>query len=153
MCKIKIETGFSFIELVVTLVVVAIIATYALPRLDLISIRNQGFYNLATSTIRYGQKRAVSTGCIVEINISSSGCNITWVGCAGNAQLSNPSSNNTDFCSDGTSEGTVSAGNFRFDQIGRPMTTGNVVLTSPQNIGVGSRTIRVEAETGYVYEP
>lgn len=150
---ISTKHGFTLIELIVTIIVLGIIAAYVVPRLDLLSIQNQGFFNLAKSTIRYGQKRAIATGCIVNININTAACNLSWVGCAGNASISNPATNNDNFCLDSSPDGSVSNGVFRFDSIGRPMTTGNSILGSARDISVGTRTIRVEAQTGYVHEP
>ncbi|MEQ8288105.1 MAG: type II secretion system protein [Gammaproteobacteria bacterium] len=153
MRAISLKHGFTLIELVVTIIVLGIIAAYVVPRLNLLSIQNQGYFDLAKSTIRYGQKRAIATGCIVNININTAACNLSWVGCAGNSSITNPATNNNNFCLDSTPEGSVSNGVFRFDPIGRPMNTGNTVLVSAQDISVGTRTIRVEAQTGFVHEP
>ena len=149
----KVNNGFSLIELIVTIIILAIVAAYALPRLNLISIKNQGFYDQAMSSIRYGQKRAIATGCIVEVDITSTVCNLNWVGCASNSAISNPSNNDTDFCKDSEPEGSVSSGNFHFDRVGRPMDTGNNVLTSAQIITIGTRELHVEAQTGFAHEP
>jgi MSHA pilin protein MshC len=153
MQKYCLNRGFSLIELIVTIILLAIISTYAIPRLDLNPIKNQGFYDLATSSIRYAQKRAVSTGCIVEFQITNAGCHLNWDSCDSGSNLTNPSNNNTNFCLDSEPDGNVSNGTFQFDRIGRPMDTMGAELTSSEDITIGTRTIRLEAQTGYVHEP
>jgi len=136
--------GFTIIELVVVLVLIAIISAYAIPRLPISSFKETGFFQQAIATIRFGQKLAISSGCNVQVQISSTSCTLNWSGCAGNAAIPNPATGGNNFCSNSITSGTPAA-NFIYDKIGSPTTA------VPQiNFG-GGRSITVEANTGYAH--
>jgi MSHA pilin protein MshC len=139
--------GFSLVELIVVLLLVGVLATFAVPRMNLAGFRSAGFTQQATTAIRFAQKQAISSGCSVTVEIDTVDadiCELKWNGCAGNSNLTNPASGNTDFCADSTPEGSVPLVNFTFDRIGAP--------TAAQSITIDSRTITVEANTGFTHE-
>lgn len=142
------NTGFTLMELIVVLLLVGILAAFAAPRLNLTTFRQTGFFQQAFSTIRYGQKLAIASGCTVDVTINSTQCLLDWAGggtCpAAGTDIPNPASGNSNFCDDSTAEGTPSA-TFSFDNIGRP--------SAAPTITFGSQTITVEAETGYAHSP
>jgi MSHA pilin protein MshC len=56
-----VETGFSLVELIATLTVIAILAVFAIPRLmDRTAFDSRGFYDQAQAIVRYAQKVAVA---------------------------------------------------------------------------------------------
>lgn len=139
------------IELVVVMLLIGILSIYVAPKLNLTTFRETGFYQQAFSTIRYGQKQAIASGCTVNVTINSTQCLLTWAGvpappvCPVNGtNITNPANGKNNFCADSTAEGNPSA-TFSFDNIGRP--------SAGQSINFGSSTILVEAETGYAHEP
>lgn len=154
------NSGFTLIELIMVILLLGILSIYAAPKLDLSLFRQTGFFLQAMSSIRYAQKQAIASGCNVEVDIDASGCQISWsnpappnANCPTDADsIRNPASNNVDFCDGSTAATTPTNGEFRFDNIGRPLDTSNTVLTSPQDVVIADRTIRVEAETGYTHE-
>lgn len=150
----KNKSGFTLIELVIVMLVASIIAVFVFPRLDISGFRSTGFFQQAITTIRFAQKQAIASGCTVQVDISGSDCNLNWVSCgaAGNDPILNPANNDSNFCSDSTPSGGISNGSFRFDNIGRPMDNSGNILTAAQDVTIGNRTIRVEAETGYTHE-
>jgi len=142
--------GFTLMEAIIVILIAGIVAAFVTPRLDLGAFRETGFVQQATAAIRYAQKRAVTTGCNVNVSISPSGCNISWTGTppgpgcvAGN--IPNPSTGSSEFCNQATAPAGTATTSFTFDNIGRP--TGGT-----QTLVLGSRTLTVEAETGYVHE-
>ena len=153
------RTGFTLIELVVVIVLAAILSVFVAPRLDIGFFRKTGFFQQAHASIRYAQKMAIGSGCHTEINITAGGCTLRWSNpsavpnCPADAQsIPNPATGQNNFCGSSTPEAAPTGGNFRFDKIGRPMNTANAILTSARDVVIGTRTVRVEAETGYAHE-
>jgi MSHA pilin protein MshC len=139
--------GFTLMELVVVLLVVSILAAFAAPRLNLAGFRSAGFSQQAITAIRYAQKQAVSTGCSVTVEIDTVDadiCELKWSVCAGNVNLLNPATGDDDFCADSMPEGSVPTVNFTYNRIGAP--------SAAQSITIDSRTITVEANTGFAHE-
>ena len=145
--NITVLKGFTLIELTVVLLILGILSAYIAPKLNLTGFKQTGFFQQALASIRFAQKRAITSGCTINITINSSTCSISFsgapAGCPSNT-ISNPGTGKTNFCSDSTAEGTPSA-SFSFDNIGRP--------SAAQTITFGSKTIQVVAETGYAYQP
>jgi MSHA pilin protein MshC len=66
------RAGFTLVELVVTLVLIGIIAAIGAPRFFDKSVFDQyGFFNETISGVRYAQKLAVASGCVVRVNIAA----------------------------------------------------------------------------------
>jgi MSHA pilin protein MshC len=135
--------GYTLIELVIVMLLVGILAAYAVPKLGLAGFRSSGFSQQTLSSIRFAQKLAISSSCSVQVQINTSSCSLTWSGCAGNAAIANPASGDTNFCADSEPEGTFSAINFTFNRIGAP--------SSAQSFSIDGKTIIVEANTGFAH--
>lgn len=147
--------GFTLVELVVVVLLLGILAVYVVPRIDISTYREQGFYQQAQAAVRLAQKLAISSGCVTRVQISNAGCTVTWNECApaSGASIANPGTGNNNYCND--SDGTVAgAADISFDAIGRPVNSGApTTLLATTNISINGRTLRVEAETGYTHEP
>ncbi len=147
--------GFTLIEMVVTILIVSILAVFATARLDLGFFQEAGFFQQSSAAIRYAQKLAIGSNCSVRVQVASSGCLLNWnvCGAASGNSIVNPATGLSDFCASSAATVAPSA-DFSFDNIGRPVqTTDTDILLAVQNFTIGSRTIRVEAETGYSHEP
>jgi prepilin-type N-terminal cleavage/methylation domain-containing protein len=149
--------GFTIIELVIVIILLAILASYVAPRLDLGIFKQSGFEQLAMATIRFGQKQAMASGCDINVSINPASCTVQWngtpalVGClALNTPIPNPATGENNFCdpNDATPQDASDLPTtIRFDNIGRPTAT-----TGDLSIDLGSTTIIVEPETGFSYE-
>ncbi len=155
----RMRSGFTLIELVMIILVLSILAVYVAPKFDITIFRNSNFLLQAKSSIRYAQKQAVASGCNVELNINASGCNVEWSNPSADSScpadttpINSPSNGSANFCNNSTPSATPTGGNFRFDNIGRPMDTSDNLLAIAKSIVIGDRTILVEAETGYTHE-
>ncbi len=153
--------GFSLIELVVVIVLAGILSAFVIPRLNISTFEQSGFFIQALAAVRHAQKTAIASGCTVIVNIDGAGCTLDWSGGPAGAicpaftvapDIINVATGKTNFCLNGTAEAVPTGGSFRFDAIGRPLDNTDTILTSAQDIVIGSRSIRVEAETGYPHE-
>ena len=142
-------------ELLVVILLLGVLSAFIAPRIDISSFRTQGFYQQAISSVRFAQKVAISSGCVVRVQISGAGCTVKWNVCApasGN-NVPSPATGNNNFCA--SSDGIVPvAADVSFDSIGRPVNSATpATLLATQNITINGRVLRIEAQTGYAHEP
>lgn len=152
--------GFTLIELVVTLIMVAILAVVAIPRLNTRTFDTVGFYQEALSSVRYAQKEAVAKRRVVCVGLAANSVTVRF------AKNINSFACDTDLTSPrGVSPFTVTASTgvtlssapaiatLFFDPLGRPFDAAGV--SSPQRTisitGDGTQTFVIEPETGYVH--
>ena len=66
--------GFTLVEMIATLVIIALIAAVSGPLFfDLGIFRQRGFFEETLSAVRYAQKHAVATGCNVRVEVTAGG--------------------------------------------------------------------------------
>ena len=141
------ESGFTLVELIVVLLVLAIVSAYALPRFfDLDDYRARGDYDEVAGAVRYAQKLAVASGCEVQVDLSGNGYDLQQheTDCTSGSFttiVNHPVTQNT---FSGISLSSTPA-TFRFDAMGR--------CSSNVSVTVGGRSFAVIAETGYVEAP
>lgn len=150
----KRQKGFTLVELVVTLIIIALIAAVGGPLFfDIGVFRQRGFFEETLSAVRYAQKHAVATNCNVRVNIAASG--FTLFRAASPAACNtgpyatsvvDPSSGAPAFtrtAPDGVTIAT-SASDIVFSGDGRASTGATVT------VGVGGPSFTVIAATGFV---
>ena len=153
--------GVSLIELVTVILLVGILAAIALPRFFSVSdFDNRGYFDSQQSAVQYAQKLAIASDCDIRVTINASGYALDqWAGCdagvGASVPVSQPGSDSA--FADAPPAGVTLGGGgfpalFYFDPIGRPRDASSVpgnLLVAAVDITVGSRTLRIEAETGF----
>ena len=143
--------GFTVVELVVTIGIVALLAAIAVPRfVGSDSFRSRGFYDSAKSVVRFAQKTAIAWRrdvfvCVTAASVSAG----TAAGCA--TPIVNPVTGSA-LSATAPSGVTLTPAAFSFDSAGRPNPNAAVTITLTSSIpGDPARQIVVERETGYVH--
>lgn len=150
------QIGFTLVELVMVIVLLGVLSATALPKFfEQNTFAERAFFDDTLNAVRYAQKLALATGCRVQVSIASNSYTLTRQGTSTSTScpsgstytlaVSHPSSgsNYTGSESGITLSSTVSA--FYFNPLGT--SSNDVTLTVN-----GSRTIKVIAETGFVYD-
>lgn len=167
--------GFTLIELVMVIVLVGVLAVYAVPRMfSSNDLSARGFHDTTLAYLRYAQKTAIAqrrtvcvsfTGNSVTLRIANNAGVFDCAGTNGGA-LNGPDGTPSASVS-GVSYGAATVGGvsclatplaFSFDALGQPVDSGGTVtgavIGTAQCIQVANakNTAIVEAATGYVHE-
>jgi MSHA pilin protein MshC len=143
--------GFTIVELVVTIGIVALLAAIVAPRfVGSDSFRSRGFYDSAKSVVRFAQKTAIAWRRDVFVCVTTGGVSAgTAAGCA--TPIVNPATGNA-LSANAPSGVTLTPAAFSFDSAGRPNPNAAVTVTFTSTIPDDpARQIVVERETGYVH--
>src|SRR3989344_1338492 len=139
---IGLSKGFTLVELVATLVIIALIAAVSGPLFfDINIFRQRGFFDETLSAVRYAQKHAVATGFTLYRPASVAACGTGPY----NTPIADPSGNATTFTRTAPDGVMLDAQDFNFAPDG---SAGFVPATI--TIGVGGSQFRVHRATGFV---
>lgn len=136
--------GFTLIELVVIILVLAILAAVALPKFfNLTDYQSRAAYDEVAGAVRYAQKLAVASGCDVQVNISANSYALQQhsTDCTTGAFATISNHPVTTSTISGVGLASIPS-SFVFDAMGRS--------SSAVTITVASESFSVIAETGYV---
>jgi MSHA pilin protein MshC len=150
------QSGFSVIELVVTMVILGILAATAMPRfVGVSSFEAMGYADSLMSAARYAQKSAMNSGCDTRVVADANGYAL-WLratGCtSGGFSRPLPRPGAEQWQEQAPSGLTLSALDIYFDADGSPYdTSSGALLNSANDVTVGNRTLRIEPVTGLVH--
>lgn len=145
-------SGFTVVELVVTIGIVGLLAAIAIPRfMGASGFQSRGFYDSAKSVVRFAQKTAIAWRkdvfvCVTATRVSAG----TAAGCA--TPIINPVTGAALDTGNAPGGVTLTTAAFSFDSAGRPNPDAAVTITLTSTIPDDPvRLIVVERETGYVH--
>ena len=160
----RVQSGFTLVELVVVIILVGVLAVVAIPRFrGVASFNTMGFADSVMASLRYAQKQAIAKRRNVCVAFTATTVSFTFASTAGSASVCNtnltgPAGQSPYSISpDGKSVVTFAAvpAGLTFDALGRPLATATglplasvLVITISGDI---SRSFSVEPETGYVH--
>ncbi len=146
------QRGFTLVELILVIVLLAIISAIALPRFfNQSSFKERVFFDDTLNAVRYAQKIAVATGCNIRFSVSANSYSVLKDNSCNSGSFSSniPVKHPADSTENYTgAQNNVSLtavhSNTTFDALGR--------ADSDNTISVGSRQISIIAATGFSYE-
>lgn len=147
------QSGFTLVELVMTMVIVGILAVVAIPRFfDKSTFQSRGFADQVQASLRYAQKTAIAQHRFVCVAFTANSIVLTIntvASCPG-GNLASPSGGATySITAPSNIAFAATPAGFNFDALGRPSFAGNLSIS----VAGVTNPIVVEAETGYVHSP
>lgn len=143
------QTGFTLVELIMTMVIVGILAVFVAPRFfDADVFKSRGFTDQVHASLRYAQKVAVAQHRFVCAAFTGNSISLTTGATAACGTPLTSLSDGANYVISAPTGITFAATptDFSFDALGSP-------TNAPQTITVTgtSNSITIEAETGYVH--
>ncbi|MCW8944021.1 MAG: prepilin-type N-terminal cleavage/methylation domain-containing protein [Sedimenticola sp.] len=151
------QSGFTMIELVVVLLLVGVLMAVGMPRFfNQLTFLEWGFSDEVAEALRFSQKLAVSTGCDTQLAISATSYQMNQrIGCNSGTftqPVQTPGGDTTGYIGTAPNGVALTVISLYFDALGRPHNSAtSALLTSSTTITIGSRSVTVEPETGYVH--
>lgn len=151
------QHGFTLVELVVVLLVAGVLLAVGMPRFfNQLTFQEWGFSDELGGALRYAQKLAVASGCDTQVAISSSGYQLNQRASCDSGAFTTlvrlPGGDASGYAGSAPGGITLTSVSLYFDSLGRPRdSAGGSLLASSTTLNVGSRTLTVEPQTGYVH--
>ena len=150
------KTGFTLVELVATLIILAVVSAVAIPRFFSNTVfGSRAYADQVAAMLRYAQKTAIAQRRPVWVNSNAAGTAICLTyavdsGCTLANAVMSPENGSSSFVKNAPTGVTVSSSvSFNFSALGKP--TPDAAVTMTVSGGGLSTDIIVERETGYVH--
>jgi MSHA pilin protein MshC len=153
MSRLSRHAGFSLAELTLVILIISVLAVFALPRFDSQAFDEAAFHQELISALRYGQKLAINSGCEIQVQVLAASNSFAVNRRSGGSAIACGTGAFTDPVlspqGSGSLQGSAAPGvsvssdfTVSFDSLGLPSSGGS--------LGVGGLTVTVEAGSGYV---
>jgi MSHA pilin protein MshC len=144
--------GFTLVEMVLVIVIIGIVSAVVGPRFfDRQVFDERVFFEESLAAVRYGQKLALASGCLTQVNLDANGYHLLQAAnCTSGAysvDVQSPDGENT-FAAAVPTDVTLTTANFPvvFDSLGRPSSAASATIGTLN----GGLTLNVTADTGLV---
>jgi MSHA pilin protein MshC len=158
------QLGFTMVELVMVMVLIAIMAAYSYPIMTgAMSLRDDGWHDQVQSAMRFAQKSAVARRRLTCLTISrvSSIDTVTITTAVANGDTTCPTTlygpkgaSSTSYATADSSSTTTTTGTYYFQPDGRVTSTAVGTTAQDSTISVSgvaaAQAIHIYGETGYV---
>ena len=150
------QQGFTLIELILLIVLMGVLAIYAVPSFNTSDFNARGFHDQTLALLRYAQKSAVAQRRTVCVAFTSTAVSLRIVSAAGSSDCATPAASQALAGAGGSSVVTARSSvqfssfpvaGFSFDALGQPSLPQTVIQVA--NV---TPSITVEAVTGYVHD-
>jgi MSHA pilin protein MshC len=137
-----VNRGYSLIELIVTIGIMAVLAAVAIPYFNQSDVDTTWFHEQVKAAVRYAQRQAVAQRRSVFVIVSANSVELCYdVGCAVRVpQITT----GTAYILTAPSGITLGSTSFSFNGLGQPSPLAGV------SFSVGPKSVIVTAETGHV---
>ncbi|MDB6096899.1 MAG: mshC [Francisellaceae bacterium] len=152
------QKGFTLIELILVIILVSILTVMAVPKFSSTSTLNSQFYfDQVLASVRFAQKLAIGSGCHVQLSLSGSSITLQMRNsCIGGGAFTlavrDPATGAGTYTKTAPIGVTISSANlpFYFDGLGRCYLSSSGAISSNYSITVGTHTLTVLGQTGFV---
>lgn len=154
--------GFTLVELIMVLIILGVLATFAAPRLfDKQDFFSRGFHDESLAYLRYAQKTAIAQRRTVCVSFAGSNsltltiaANPSTVDCTTAGTLTGPKGVTPVVLAANAGEAyTAPPTSFNFNGLGQPITSSGAAMgTQTIQVNGAGRSITIEAATGYVHD-
>ena len=146
------QRGFTIVELIMVIVILGIISAVALPRFfDRKTFDERFYFEEVLSSVRYAQKLAVASGCLVKVTVNNSGYALAYgTGPCSGIQIKDPSDKSYPV-GPPVNVVTQSEMDVEFNSLGCIASNSSINCSSGNNtVTVGGFSFKVHAATGFI---